>query len=34
VLDGAPLLGIEGFEVAGCRLHLGRPFVILTDDGR
>jgi hypothetical protein len=28
------LLRIEGFEVGGCRLHLGRPFMVGIDDGR
>jgi hypothetical protein len=33
----APLLRIEGFEVAGCRLHTGSPFVVggkTVDDSR
>ena len=34
VLDRTPLLGIEGFEVGGCRLHLGRPFMVGINDGR
>ena len=28
MLDCAPLLGIEGFEVGGCRLQLRRPFIV------
>ena len=27
VLDGTPLFGIEGFEVRGCWLHRGCPFL-------
>ena len=34
VLDRTPLLGIEGFEVGGCRLHLGGPFMVGVNDGR
>ncbi len=34
VLDRTALLGIEGFEVGGCRLHLGRPCIAGTNDGR
>ena len=34
VLDRTPLLGIEGFEVGGCRLHLGRPFMVGINDGQ
>jgi hypothetical protein len=34
VLDRTPLLGIEGFEVGGCRLHLWRPFMVGVNDGR
>jgi hypothetical protein len=34
VLDSPSLLGIEGFEVGGCRLHLGRPFMVGINDGQ
>jgi hypothetical protein len=34
MLDRTPLLGIEGFEVGGCRLHLGGPFMVGINDGR
>ena len=33
VLNRTPLVGIEGFEVGGCRLHLGRPFMARGNDG-
>jgi hypothetical protein len=33
VLDRTPLLGIEGFEVGGCRLHLECPFMARVNDG-
>ena len=33
VLHSTPLLGIEGFEVGGCRLHLGRPFMVGRNNG-
>ena len=28
MLDGAALLGIERFEVGGCRLQVARPFMV------
>jgi hypothetical protein len=34
VFDCTPLLGIEAFEVGGCRVHLGRPFIVGVNDGR
>ena len=34
VLDRTPLLGIERFEVGGCRLHRGCPFMVEEIDGR
>ena len=34
VLNRPPLLGIECFEVGGCRLHLGRPSIVGMNDGR
>jgi hypothetical protein len=34
VLDRTPLLGIESFEVGGCRLHSGCPFIVGIGNGR
>ena len=34
VLHRTPLLGIEGFEVGCCPLHLGRPLMIGENDGQ
>jgi hypothetical protein len=34
VLDRTPLLGVEGFEIRGCRMHLGRPFMVVANDGQ
>jgi hypothetical protein len=34
VLDGLPLLGVEGFEVGGCRFHLGVPVMAGIVDAR
>ena len=34
MLDRTPLFGIEGFEVGGCRLHLGCPFMVGINDGQ
>ena len=34
VLDRTPPLGIEGFEIRGCRMHLGRQFIVVVNDGQ